>query len=851
MPSASYIRQNDYTPQQFKPYELPYNATLNEIATKTAYWNQGKDRIVAALTTAQGLDPQFEQNKGYLKSFVDDANKKLTKAAKSDLSQLDNSGAAAAIFNPLYDTSNPFNAHLLTDSQLSAFYKENSKLATAARTTNGGKTWSQNNQIYMDDAYQKYLNDAKNGNIDTIDGHWQNKKGYIPYYDNSDEIKGMIKNCHADSSEVTQEQGLYFHTTESRGVGASKMQDCLGFLSPQAKQQIGIDSYANYRGNKAGLLQDFQELIHGRATTQKNALVAQLGAAKAAKDKKEIARLTPLLEQATSYSERADKEWGDIVGKGDPLTYINDNYERISSVVGFQHFAEKAGTTFSWQEIKNKLSPNASAIATMNANKEMAMLGMKLNHDSVIEEQRQRNRIALEREKAKLDGKTPEDPYVGVAPIDNLQDVKDRPENPEMAVKNDIAEGYKQLGAAGETLSNLIAPFIAKDKDAKELYAGINNATISSTQLINFIDKYEKSHKGDKTDPISQQLKNIRTLNQDLQNKKRHYDTVLGGLKKIDVSSFSSDKKENTGIMDANGNEIFLNEQEVASAVLGNTVKGVNITQKLMGGHIHNNEYVFEAGDPSLRYIPKKDIFGNTNTRNIPQYTSSLARGTASKLQPSVDERSKAFQNSSLIRKSIFSAGGNKKINEETYLQAKTLIGIDNDDDHFISGALRDKDGNGFVRIYNKGRGDNANEALGEAGITSLVGAEKGVLPVNLGTKEQPIWYAKIPRLYSALPGYITGEQMQAVNDFSKEWMGIKKLPSGKSSDTIHSSSSYYDGTSPSGVPIRISVTNMNGYPEYLGEFNPTGDKWIEYPTRLTTPEQVLAFINSKHINPE
>ena len=110
MSIASYQQENDYNlVDRLRPFNLPYESTMQEIATKTAYWKVGADRVKSVYDQAVGLDPQFAQNKEYLKNFMTEANKNLQKLTKSDLSNLDNSGEAVNIFKPLYDTENKFN----------------------------------------------------------------------------------------------------------------------------------------------------------------------------------------------------------------------------------------------------------------------------------------------------------------------------------------------------------------------------------------------------------------------------------------------------------------------------------------------------------------------------------------------------------------------------------------------------------------------------------------------------------------------------------------------------------------------------------------------------------------------
>ena len=130
MGTASYQQPNDYSlVDRLRPFELPYEATMQEIATKTQYWKVGADRVKSAYDQAVGLDPQFTQNKDYLKNFMSEANKNLQKITKSDLGVFDNSSEALNVFKPLYDTTNPFNYRLLADSQINKHYQKQQQLS--------------------------------------------------------------------------------------------------------------------------------------------------------------------------------------------------------------------------------------------------------------------------------------------------------------------------------------------------------------------------------------------------------------------------------------------------------------------------------------------------------------------------------------------------------------------------------------------------------------------------------------------------------------------------------------------------------------------------------------------------
>lgn len=854
MSTASYLRNNDYSVQQFKPFELPYSATLQELATKNAYWQQGAQRIKASFDAVLGLDPQFAQHKDYLKKFTEQANKELSKAGKSDLGQDDNVGAAISIFKPLYDTSNPFNQNLLTDAQTNEFYKKQAKLADTARNTNGGKTWNKNNEFYMQSAYQKYLKDAQSGDANKVKENWAGKKGYIPYYDYSDDVKQAIKNCHESSSKIASPNGSgYLKTVSSKGVSAANMEGCLDFMPPQAKQQIGIDSYAQYYNNKAGLLNDYQQLVFNGAKEQRDGINAKLAVAKLKGNKEDVAELEQAYKIADERFRQGETTYNKMLDGKTGEKFLNDNYENIASTVGINHFTERAGKVFSWSDVQNTLSPDATWIA-----KERMQLDVDQQNATFRQQERmQRSKFGYDMALKQYDAaaKAKEEGTDGIIQSsvkDNLlinpsgQDAQ----NSEGRLQQSIAETQAFLSKESEGLSNLIAPYVNGNKDASNLYGNINNKKLTTTQLINFIDAYQKSG-GVKDDKIDMAIMNIRKISQTLQTKAHTYNIAAAKVKDVDVSKYSATNLINTQIPDENGNMIQLTEQEMYRVAAGQSVRGVTSSSKIGFGDspVKTLQYKDKTGkvttwtDYNRNPGTKEKWFSDGNFSGMisdPKIVSIF--GDAKQIR---EERDKLFVDNWNEEAGLFTIGGNEKklkaINAElvSRIGSNALL-----PDYNIVATRRTNDGTVYAQVTKKGKGDDEDKLLSESELKAFIKGSNSTSVEKLGPKgDDGTAYIKIPNVLDEMKGYMSGENVSRLDKFTQEYMD--KLPTGGSSNVQFAKDrfNYYETQTPSGRAVRVSVTKIADKPFYTIEVYNEGS-YMKLPTTYNNGDDVLRTVN-------
>ena len=876
MPTASYLRNNDYSIQDFKPFDLPYSATLQELATKNAYWQQGVQKIKESFDAVLGLDPQFAQHKEYLDNFTEQANKELTKAGKSDLAQDDNVGAALAIFKPLYDTSNSFNKGLLTDSQTNEFYKRQNQLADAARSSNGGKTWNKNNQFYMQSAYQKYMNDAKTGDISKVDENWSQKKGYIPYYDYSNDVIEAKKNCHesGDDTVTRSSNTLYLEKTSSLGITANAMQNCLQFLPDAAKQQIGIDSYANYYTNKAGLLNDYKDLVYNRYNDEKNGIQVQLAAAKATNNKPLINFLTNRFNQADTLAKSGEAQWNSMTHNTDGSKFLNENYESIASTVGVAHFIRNAGQAFSWQNNKHELTPDAAGMLMAKQVFDAHSQAQSEKHDFLLNDQKHSQAMELERLKLSADEtsgvSTKLADGTNMSDIQRQQDIIDKgtPINNEAAMLKNIDDSKLAMSNSITTIKNMIIEKLKSDPNnpaAKSLLDSLSGTNIPTATMLNFFKVYNDGiNNGGKRDTnIDMAIKTFKNATNEFQDVNTQYNNINSKLKTVDTSKFDNVTPIFSGITNDKGEKIFLTKKDMADIALGHSIKGVSSDRNMGAFAAESLVYTDSKGNKKLW----KDIPGNTVSTDGPSTWGSgdginpsngdaegmvkrglntmfgnfpvTMRNIYHELSSKLDERKSAFKDNTMIANGYFSTGDTPKTYTGLNDKIKTQLGIPKDDNniHVVS-QFRDNEGNGYVRVYGKGKKGEENVDL-----TSNKRIDNYNI-VKLGGKNDGQDFIKIPSLYTALPSFMTGKNVAKVTNFTNDAMN--NLPSGSTSDK------QFNTESATGKDVRVTVTNINGLPIYnIMVFDPAAtnpkNQWIlkNNGVPINTDLQLLTAINS------
>ncbi len=333
MPTSSYLSNNDYNVNAFRPFELDYSSVLQEAATKQSYWLQGVSKIQQGWKAINDLDPLYTQNKETLTKFNESAKEQISKLSKTDLSIADNANQIKDIIKPLYDTTNPMSKSILTDSELNKFYKGEFAKVDQYKIKNKGEEYSQVNEAYLHAKYNDYASgaDMNDPNIaDHLEEKWKTKTGYVPYYNYQNDIQEGLKNCKDNSRTDTNPTGKgYMETSSYSGRTAEQMSQCISAsLSPKALNQIGIEGYVHYGKNYGALQTDLLDNIT-RDQTSNTKNIATLQARLA--DKTISAQEKESINKTISALSDQNGQLNEQFTKFQDINHIQNNYDNLSN----------------------------------------------------------------------------------------------------------------------------------------------------------------------------------------------------------------------------------------------------------------------------------------------------------------------------------------------------------------------------------------------------------------------------------------------------------------------------------------------------------------------------------------
>lgn len=379
---ASYEQAPNPQPYSFQPYNLPYNDIMKTVQAKTQYWLQGANQLKSAYQQAAGLDLSLDSNRNSLRDFTDQANKQVTEAAKSDLSQGDNINNAMNIFKPLYDGTSELSQNIMGDHALTTRAKQVQQQFEEAKTKNNGKEYSPINEQYALQSYQDFV---RNGDPKGWKAAYQNLKSFTPYYDYHKELNDNIKNCKGSSNTSTGVNGMYITTSTTSGVDANQMAGCLGSnLSSNAEQQMSMEGSVRYGRNYQALADDYQPVAQQNRNvilSQKAQLAAALIDPKTSPEMK--ASFTQQIKAYDAQVANIDEGVG-AIQKGD-LSYIKNNYEQLAGAVyRGQKISSMAGA-FAHADHTTKIQGDPVQMMLSREQHENNMLTQRENFDQSLE----------------------------------------------------------------------------------------------------------------------------------------------------------------------------------------------------------------------------------------------------------------------------------------------------------------------------------------------------------------------------------------------------------------------------------------------------------------------------------
>jgi len=635
MATASYLGPNDYNlVKEIRPFNLPYESTMQEIAIKQEYWKVGAERVKTEYDRAVGLDPQFVQNREYLKNFMNEANKNLQKINKSDLRVSDNSQQATNVFKPLYDISNPFNYRLLADSQINKHYQKQQQLSDTYRTKDGGKEWNQNNDFYFRDAQQKYLADAKAGNVASIDSHFQNKKSYIPYYDYKKEVLDLQEACKGysfDRKDIARGNDLYFEQSSKKGCSPTELAQAFkSGLSDRARQQMQIDGYVHFKGNEDELVRQFTDISVNKAKQQVDGIKATIAGIKdGGVSKEEMPRLAFYENQLAELEPELKQsiEEFNTMTKGNTLDYVKQNYDRLAGQVYFGDLTSQMANAFRTDEEKNIVSTNPAGMLKLRLETDRTNMYIQnrmdnesdyLNH--LYDKDEAAQKFEYDKELARLKG-----------------ELKSNGSSSEMGIPLNVDPVTgRNIGITTVTESDFINSNLvpARDKatttynvvdDLVRKQLGKTDTKLTNDQIVNYVTELE--NKKNKGDIVSQEGENILQAYGRYKNAKDDLsfandqlsaaDAIARDKRKdlFDNSKFSDNIVLNNYSMKLGDGSITmynpepLSEKDVSRILNGEDVKGFSYENPT------GSKLPTEAGIKYILYQGEPIVFDQNNTK--------------------------------------------------------------------------------------------------------------------------------------------------------------------------------------------------------------------------------------------
>ncbi len=553
MASASYIRQNDYTPQNFKPYELPYNSMVQSAQIRDSFFKTSVASMQQEWNKISGLSPRNVNNQAYLKDFETKALEKFQKVAKSDLTVQGNQALFKSIVEPLYDVSNPINANLIMDDDLNKHFMEQRRLSDQARTTGGGKSWSEDNDFYWRKEEERYNEWARTGGDPSKIKDFQ-KKGFIPYYDYSKELEGISKNCYSGGHEETGAvPGGYTLNVSTKGASAEQMAACIRLgLSPQARQQIAMKGYRTYYNDRQQLLNDFEQYQFGASKKMLDDLSVELTQLKLKSNltDQEKQRLTSLQQELpnllTKYEDEAKVLQGKI-GMSLPQ-YIEENYENLAGSVYFSRFSQELGAARQTKTTKTKLAADPVQMRAMDyARKVDFAVNYEYPQEERMLDKRLQNDIFLEQLKGTAPGKVTW--KNGVPSVDYTPR-----EIPVTVGKEDInnAESYEYLTSSAksyETLANekfgILKSYLERLSNEERALYNLPSGQLTTDQLFQIANSLPQS-----TSPAAKEANRLFTEFKQATEMKDRFSTLIEAIdaqlntEGVDISTKEGQKRK-------------------------------------------------------------------------------------------------------------------------------------------------------------------------------------------------------------------------------------------------------------------------------------------------------------------
>lgn len=486
MATASLYGNNDYTPLQYRPYELPVNDIMKAFVAKNQFWEQGAARVKNVYESALNLDLTLDQNKEYKQNLLNNAQEEMKKLSSMDLSDVDVQKKGMSLFTPILKDRMIAIDDLLTKKKKSIFTEaEGYKTKKLSKDGKEGEGYSQNNLGYSLDGFEDF-NSLTQRDEKTLNNLYNKlgNKSYIPAYDITQDYDNALKHCKGSSTEdsIPQKGTLYINVLSKKGASSDETAQCFEKgLTDKAKQQLEIEGWSLYKHNPSKLYEDYENNQLGALKTKVSSLKGSMDAlqnSKEVQDVKLFKQYEKQYEEKSSDLKKASQEFKDMVGPNG-VDYVMKNIKTIAGGLYKKRSIRELGEAYDNLDIINKMNPDTAAIAQAQMVNERTMQNIDFENDVYKLNLKHKNDLELAKQKGELFSNN--SPGMSL-PNANNTDL----EKKGVQIKNaqDFFDKGNELRSNLHNSYNVIKDYLIDNNK------GIDRNLINDNYIINYIDNH-------------------------------------------------------------------------------------------------------------------------------------------------------------------------------------------------------------------------------------------------------------------------------------------------------------------------------------------------------------------------
>lgn len=495
MATASLYGNNDYTPLQYRPYELPVNDIMRAFVAKNQFWEQGAARVKSVYENALNLDLTLDQNKKYKEEFLTKAQEEIKKLSSMELDDVEVQKKGMSIFTPLLKDKMIAMDDQLTKTRKNIF-RQAEEYKTKKLSKNGieGEGYSKENLAFALDGFEQFNSETPRDEKTLTELYKRlGNKSYTPAYDVTQEYDKILDMCKGSATEGSSpvKGTLYMNQYSKRGANSSETTLCFerGW-SDKAREQLAIKGWALYKNNPEQLYKDYENNQLGFLRQTVSGLKGSMDALKDSKKPEDIKIYEQYKLQYDKESKalkQAEKEFNEMVGPNG-IDYVMKNIENLAGGLYQKRFNQELGQAYDSDEVVNKFTPDTAAIAERQIQNQRYMQTIDFQNDIFKIGLKHKNDLELAIKK----GEILPDTNVGMKnPNINASDATKKQIQIENA-QNFIDENVKLKSDLDEKYKTIVDFFKARNPK-------IDTSLITDDYIINYIDKQGSDLKNDNT----------------------------------------------------------------------------------------------------------------------------------------------------------------------------------------------------------------------------------------------------------------------------------------------------------------------------------------------------------------